>query len=262
MIDPTFFEQISALQTASVPFCIVTIVEARGSVPQVAGARAVFTLDGLHHGTVGGGRIENKCGEIAAELLTSNGEESSRFFRWNIQKDLNMTCGGEVSVYFESHHPKHDWNIVIFGAGHVAQTLVRFLIEFDCRVRCIDTRREWLDKLPDHPRLIPLLVDEFRAGVATIPAHAQVIVMTMGHNSDLPVLKEIADGHQLPLAYLGVIGSKSKAAIIRKELGRTGVTKKFIADMVCPIGDKIGNNTPAEIAFGIVSQLLQLRRAG
>jgi xanthine/CO dehydrogenase XdhC/CoxF family maturation factor len=31
--------------------------------------------------------------------------------------------------------------------------------------------------------------------------------------------------------------------------------------IVCPLGEKIGNNTPPEIAVGIVSQLLRLRRA-
>jgi xanthine/CO dehydrogenase XdhC/CoxF family maturation factor len=32
-----------------------------------------------------------------------------------------------------------------------------------------------------------------------------------------------------------------------------------IIDGICPLGDKLGDNTPGEIAVGIVSQLLKLR---
>ncbi len=261
MLDPTYLEKAAALQSAGTPFCVVTIVDARGSVPQIAGARAIFTGNGLKHGTVGGGNLEAKCRATADDLLTGQAARTHLFFRWNMQTDLHMTCGGEVAVFFETHRPEHDWNIVIFGAGHVAQTLVRFLLEFECRVLCVDSRREWLDKLPSSPRMTNLGVSEFAAGVAKIPPKADVVVMTMGHQSDLPVLKEIALSGTPP-AYLGVIGSKSKAVVLRRELAAAGVGQAFISALVCPIGEKTGNNTPAEIALGIVSQLVKRRRAG
>ena len=94
-----------------------------------------------------------------------------------------------------------------------------------------------------------------------MPPHADIIVMTMGHNSDIPVITEIA-AHEDPFSYLGVIGSRSKAAIIRKELALAGVAREFIDAIVCPVGDKVGDNTPAEIALGIVTQLMKQRRGG
>jgi len=65
----------------------------------------------------------------------------------------------------------------------------------------------------------------------------------------------------MAIAHLGVIGSDAKSGIVRKQLAQDGLPREFIDGIVCPLGDKVGNNTPAEIAVGIVSQLLRLRNA-
>jgi xanthine dehydrogenase accessory factor len=49
-----------------------------------------------------------------------------------------------------------------------------------------------------------------------------VLCMTKGHQSDLPVLRQIfSRGRCFP--YLGVIGSRAKAAVLRKELSQRGL---------------------------------------
>ncbi|MDP7623354.1 MAG: XdhC family protein [Rhodospirillales bacterium] len=253
--------EIEKLQVANTPFCVATIVDGRGSIPQEVGAKAIFTTEGLHAGTVGGGRLEIKCRDKAAELLTANESEPNFFARWNIQKDVNMTCGGEVAMYFEVFRPESEWNIVVFGAGHVSQKLCRFLIELECRILCIDTRQEWLDKLPKSERLEAHQVDHFEDGVERINPVDTVILMTMGHASDVPVLKKI---HQtgMSLPFVGMIGSDSKARIVRKELQEDNLPDTFIDSIVCPIGDpEVGDNTPPEIAVSVVSQLLRMRQS-
>ena len=259
MLNGELHGEIEKLQVANVPFCLVTMVDGKGSIPQIIGAKAIFTGDGLHIGTVGGGRMEVKCQEKAKELLNGDSSEKNFFARWNIQKDINMTCGGEVAFYFEVFRPEIDWNIVIFGAGHVSQKLCRFLSELECRVLCIDTRQEWLDKLPDSDRLEAFHVNDFEDGVERIQPTDTVILMTMGHSSDVPVLKGIqAVGLDLP--FLGMIGSESKARIVRKEMLKVRISEPFIDSIVCPIGDQdVGDNTPPEIAVSIVSQLLRER---
>jgi xanthine dehydrogenase accessory factor len=84
--------------------------------------------------------------------------------------------------------------------------------------------------------------------------------MTMGHGSDLPILKALAErGPAMRL--IGLLGSDSKAAIVRRQLREGGVSPEFVERVVCPLGEKIGDNTPAEIAIGVVSQLLRQRHA-
>lgn len=260
MLDHSFVLQLERLQAKGIGFCLATIVDGRGSIPQVIGARAIFTKDGLAYGTVGGGTLEVMCQKKARELLLHDQVVENLFQRYNLHRDLGMTCGGEVALYFEVYRRELDWNIVIFGAGHVAQTLCRFLIELDCHVICVDTRDEWLDRLPRSEKLETCHVRDYRDGVERIDPGADVILMTMGHSSDLPILKEI-ERRKLEIAHLGVIGSDSKSKIVRKQLGDDELPRAFIDKIICPLGEKIGNNTPAEIAVGIVSQLLRLRHA-
>ncbi len=260
MLDRAFLRQVERLQNEGVPFCVATVVDARGSIPQIVGARAVFTAEGLAHGTVGGGTLEAICQTRAGELLQQSDAVSNLFQRYNLQRDLGMTCGGEVALYFEVHRSELHWNIVLFGAGHVAQTLCRFLVELDCRVVCVDTRAEWLERLPRSDKLEACRVADYCDGIERIVPGADVILMTTGHRTDLPILKEI-EKRKLRMAHLGVIGSDAKSAIMRRELARDGLPGAFIDSIVCPLGEKLGNNTPAEIAVGIVSRLLRLRHA-
>jgi xanthine dehydrogenase accessory factor len=260
MLDRSFIRQIESLQQAGISFCVATIVDARGSIPQVIGARAIFTGKDLVHGTVGGGTLEVTCQKKAVELLEGDEAVSTDFQRYNLQKDLGMTCGGELALFFEVHRQELIWNIVIFGAGHVAQSLCRFLAELDCHVVCVDTRAEWLERLPRNDKLEACHVSNYCDGVDWIVPGADVILMTTGHGADMPVLKAIEKG-RLNIAMLGVIGSDAKSGIVRSQLARDGLPHEFIDRIVCPLGDKLGNNTPAEIAVGIVSQLLRRRNA-
>ena len=88
-----------------------------------------------------------------------------RFERLNLRKDIGMTCGGEVALFFEVYHPDLVWHIVVFGAGHVGQKLCRFLAELDCRVTCVDTRADWLEKLPAGGRIETRHVAHYHDGV-------------------------------------------------------------------------------------------------
>lgn len=261
MFDFDFIEETRRLRQQKTSFCTATIVEKRGSIPQIVGAKAIFSKSGLLQGTVGGGKIELRCQEVAAELLCRTTNSRNRFEKWNLRKDIGMTCAGELSVYFEIYRPKHDWRIVIFGAGHVSQKLCRLLIEMDCHVICIDTRPDWLDKLPLNDRLEKVHVETYSDGIAKIADHSAVIIMTKGHAFDLPILLDI-EKIDLEISYLGVIGSDSKAKILNRDLIENGSTQKYIDRIICPIGEKIGNNTPAEISIGIISQLLKMRTKG
>lgn len=260
MLDRSFIRQIENLQHEGIPFCVATIVDARGSIPQVIGARAIFTGKGLVHGTVGGGTLEAACQKKACELLDGDMAVSTDFQRYNLQTDLGMTCGGELALFYEVHRQELSWNIVIFGAGHVAQTLCRILVELDCHVVCVDTRAEWLERLPRNDKLEACHVDKYCDGVDRIVPGADVILMTMGHGSDLPILEAIGKLNMV-ISHLGVIGSDAKSGIVRRQLAAEGLPREFIDRIVCPLGDKLGNNTPAEISIGIVSQLLRLRHA-
>src|SRR5436189_4275192 len=253
---PTFFEALNELMAAEAPLVAVTVVDTIGSVPQDRGAKMIVTAEGLKFGTVGGGKVETKAIAEAQRMLEGADAETTKFAQWNLQKDVGMTCGGVVKLYFESHNVGK-WKVFVFGAGHVANALVSLLVHIDCHVICIDPRQEWLDKLPESPKLTRVRSDDMPSLVKTIPDDAFVVLMTMGHTTDKPILIEILRTRTLP--YLGVIGSDSKAVILRRDVAEAGLPKEMERAFFCPVGLEIGTNHPYEIAVSIVAQMMNIR---
>lgn len=258
MHDTDHIQRYLELTGAGTPFISVTMVEAIGSTPQDAGSKMLVTADGLYHGTIGGGRVESKAIDHAVSMLNDKREKPTRtdFVEWNLRKDVGMTCGGTVKLYFETVNHRA-WRIVIFGAGHVTQALTQLLTTLPCRVTCIDPRADWLAKLPDTPSVEAILTDDPPGCVASLPDDAFVICMTRGHKTDLPVLVEIFKTNRV-FPYLGVIGSKSKAAVLRRELTEAGIPEDQQV-FHCPMGLSVGSNHPGEIAVSITAQLLEAR---
>jgi xanthine dehydrogenase accessory factor len=251
------YEHLHDLLEARTPFVSVTVVDAVGSAPQDQGAKMLVTAQGRYEGTVGGGRIEHKAILEAQRLLRADApSRATQYVDWNLKRDVGMTCGGSLKLFFEAFNVEA-WRIVIFGAGHVANALTRLLVELDCRITCYDTREEWLARLPESPRLTPVLSEDLAGEVKHLPDHAFVILMTMGHTTDGPILAEILRTREFP--YLGVIGSDAKAMRLKKDMREAGLPPEKEGAFLCPIGLPIGTNHPTEIAVSIVAQLIQER---
>ena len=252
----TFFEAESELVQTGVPFVAVTVVDTLGSTPQDRGSKMLVTEEGRYFGTVGGGKIEARAIQEALQLLRDDSAPKTRFYQWSLEKDIGMTCGGIVRVYFEAFNVTR-WKITVFGAGHVAGALIPILTGLDCRVTCYDTREEWLARLPQSPKLTKVLSADLPSEVAKIPEGAYVVLMTMGHTTDRPILIEILRTRTFP--YLGVIGSNAKAKRLRQDVLDAGLAPEMTKAFFCPIGLEIGSNHPQEIAISIAAQMLQTR---
>lgn len=249
-------QKLTRLLESEMPLVNVTLLEIRGSAPQIVGAKAIVTESGIEAGTVGGGKIEAAAIAHAQRLLTDQSGTTTDLVTWNLQTDIGMTCGGEVKLFFEVHSG-HAWPIAVFGAGHVAQVMVPMLVQLQCQVTCIDSRPEWIDRIPEHPKLRKVCLEQPRDAVSEQPEKAFFVLMSKGHATDLPVLVEILNTRQPP--YVGVIGSPQKASVLRRELKSQGVGEQKIQSFHCPIGLPLGNNTPAEIAISVIAQLIQCR---
>ena len=138
------YERMLALGRNGVPCTLVVLVEALGSTPQDTGAKMLVTAGGLEAGTVGGGKVEAKAIELARNLLQQP-SAPPRLVNWVLKRDVGMTCGGSVKLYFEPRGADGsgaDWPIWIFGAGHVVQALVPLLTPLACQLTVVDPRRD------------------------------------------------------------------------------------------------------------------------
>jgi xanthine dehydrogenase accessory factor len=133
------------------------------------------------------------------------------------------------------------------------------LIGFDVTV--IDDRPEFTD-----PTLFPNEVTTRCGDIAQLIADSPidrstyVVIVTRGHQRDQEVLEACIHA---PSAYLGMIGSKRKVAMVRDRLVRLGTLTEAEFDRVfTPIGLDIGGVTVSEIAVSIAAELIAVRRRG
>ena len=80
---------------------LVTVIASSGATPRGAGARMLIGKSGRLCGTIGGGAVEYRSQQIAAQVLT---EGTSLGHDFTLTKDdvqnLGMICGGACNVYF------------------------------------------------------------------------------------------------------------------------------------------------------------------
>lgn len=260
-MDLAFLSALETLTRQQEDYVMVTVVKVLGSVPPELGSKMLVTQAGLLTGTVGGGKLEQKALAQALQILSLPPEtQAAKLETWHLQLDVGMTCGGSVTLFFEPQSHQ-SWPVAIFGAGHVAQALVRALLPLRTAITCLDSRSEWLEKLPPEAqlngRLTMKCLPEPASAVELLPENTMIVVMTMGHASDVPILKAVFERGGFP--YVGVIGSEAKAVRLRQELRGLGVSDEAMSTMVCPIGLPLGGNEPAEIAISVAAQLLQER---
>ncbi len=253
------YQCIEQLIQQGTDFVSVIVVDIKGSAPQVAGAKMLVTADCSNapfDGTIGGGKLELFALKRAKEMLSGKTQANTDNITLNLQKDIAMTCGGVVQLFFES--TRHaNWNIAVFGAGHIAQALIPILLTLNCKLQCFDSRQEWLEKLPISPALKKIQLDDLSQAVEQLPKDSYVISVTHGHSEDIKICEKLLEDRTPP--YLGIIGSKSKAVSIKKQLKALGIEAQQIEQIHCPAGLALGDNIPVEIAISIAAQLIQLR---
>ena len=80
---------------------LVTTVASSGSTPRGSGARMLITEAGRLAGTIGGGAVEYRSQQMAAEVLKNKCSFVESFtLNSSDVSDLGMICGGAVDVYF------------------------------------------------------------------------------------------------------------------------------------------------------------------
>jgi xanthine dehydrogenase accessory factor len=141
----------------------------------------------------------------------------------------------------------------LYGAGHVAQALIRIAADLPFEITWVDSRADLLPaSLPDNVQALHSRTPTNT--VNTAPAGARFLVMTHDHALDYALCRKILQRNDF--AWLGLIGSKSKGARFRSRFARDGVPAEVIARLVCPIGVGIDSKLPAAIAVAVTAQLL------
>lgn len=154
---------------------------------------------------------------------------------------------------------RSDFNIAVFGAGHVGTAVVSALSGLDCNIRWVDNRRRIFRDVPGNVRAIE--APEPALEVAAMPSDSYYLVMTHSHAMDFDICDRIL--RRSDARYCGLIGSVSKRRRFEKRYRQQGMLQSMIDTLVCPIGvDGISGKKPAEIAVSAAAEILKIRELG
>lgn len=235
---------------------LCTIVGRHGSTPQRIGAKMWVTPDGSTCGTVGGGSLEAAAIRRSLEMLNSN--EAHDLVQYHLDGadessvDGGLICGGASSIYFELVGRRRQ--LIVFGAGHVGESLARLGSFCGYSVALWDDRPEFptgKDLPPDivvYHNSIAETLESLKAGQG-----CYVVCCTWGHQMDQDVLKAALDCPGVD--YIGLMASKAKSATIKTRLKLTDQDWKRV---FTPVGLSIGGASPQEIALSIMAQIVAL----
>ena len=240
---------------------VVSVAETKGSVPRDSGTK-MFVMASKVFGTIGGGHLEFKAIDIARNMILSSGTRA--IHRFVLGATLGQCCGGVMNLAFEAIDaqafgiekvPTPDFQLVLFGAGHVGRAIVKMLADIPCAITWVDSREdEFPTDIPANVKRV--CTDEPACEVDAAATGSYFLVMTHSHALDQALSEHILKRDDF--AYFGLIGSLSKRRQFERRLLDRNVSQAQLARMRCPIGiDGIAGKAPATIAIAVAAELLQ-----
>ena len=233
------------------------------------------------------------CGGSVSGLILPRAAEAAELWRklvaasepicWGVKKDFSIALfaessdecrvtGDENAAFPVTRHPSlvtnSDWlyqetvspppAFWIAGSGHVAQAVAPLALQLEFDVTVFDDR----PGLANHqffPETVHLHVggwhELLKEPMPKQPAFG--LIVTRGHQHDALVLTEWI--HR-PFVFLGMIGSRRKARIIREQFLKQKIaTAEQLDRLVCPVGVEIQAVGIHEIAVSVMAQLIQKR---
>lgn len=237
---------------------LVTITKVQGSSPRKEGSMMVLKEDGTIFGTIGGGKLELVAAKWAKKCM-QNGKDESYHFKLNDEEgSLHMQCGGEVEAFIKVFAPPN--KLLIVGGGHIALKLYELSTILGFYNVIFEDREEFCnrERFPGADELkigdIEELLHEY-----DINDNCYVVIITRGHKYDEIALRAVIESDA---KYIGMIGSKNKTKYVMDNLIESGIHDDVINKVYAPIGIKLGGETPEEIAFSIMSEILLVKNQG
>ena len=261
MSDAEIVSRLNDLLAEGKPAVLCTLVEKVGSGPRDAGAKMLVGPDGEALGTIGGGDVERRLVAEALEALR-DGRSRVLAFAMGVEPSgdavaVDSKCGGEVKVFLDVIKP--DPRLIVVGSGHIGEPLAGLAHVVGFEVIVVDDAETATSERFPHAKRIHSgpFSEELKLADAKLLDFVAIVHGETSH--EIAALRRFLP---LGLAYIGLLGSRNKAAEHKRQLIAEGFTEDEVEKIRAPIGLDIGAETPEEIAVSIVAELIEARRRG
>jgi len=273
---------------------LATVVKTWGSSPRPVGSHLIIDEQGHMEGSVSGGCVDGVVVTAAFDAIKSGEGELLKFEVATDQAwEVGLSCGGEVNIIVEPlkniqktcaylldgdpnevrsieasiktdddeifiHEYKPSLKLIIVGAVHISQGLVKMAEALDIDVTLIDPRTAYAneERFPG-TRFMTEWPDE---ALEEIGINSSTAIVTLSHDPKLddPTLEVAMKSDAF---YIAALGSRKTQKQRRERLSEKGFTENEIARIHGPAGLDIGSLEPAEIALSILAELVSIRRS-
>jgi xanthine dehydrogenase accessory factor len=240
------------------PAALLTLVQGPAQSEQATGAKAVLRLNRLSSEGLPVPLADNELEQLARRAFeVSPGllelEPSGKL------KPVTRVGRSDAPCLFLDPLAGTQ-QLIIIGAGHIAQPLCVLGTMVGFRVTVIDDRASFANR-ERFPQAHEIIVRPFVPAIDSLvlDRYSYVVVVTRGHAFDESSLR--AALKQNP-RYIGMIGSRRRVKVTLDRIEADGVDKEKLARVHAPIGLDIGAETPEEIAVAIMAEIIRERRLG
>lgn len=149
--------------------------------------------------------------------------------------------------------------LAVCGGGHVGAAVVRLGKQIGYRVIALEERPVFAGHVKE-AGADEVICDSYERAMEQVEGTADTyfVIVTRGHRYDTQCLKAALGKER---AYIGMMGSKRRVALVKEQLLLEGFDKKELELVHAPIGLLIGAETPEEIAVSVAAELIQVKNS-
>ena len=147
--------------------------------------------------------------------------------------------------------------LVVCGAGHVGQQVIRIGRMLEMEVTVLEDREEFAGKAREAGAQ-RVLCGSYTDCMKQVRGSddSYFVVLTHGHRSDRDCVQAALEKKH---AYVGMIGSRRHGEIVKESLAAGGMAPELLDELHTPIGLSIGAQTPSEIAVAIMAEIIAVK---
>ena len=199
----------------------------------------------------------DRCLLSAGTILWERDEGG--FFARNIEAVRDVDQSGMLEIGGQRvfcERLGREKKLVVCGGGHVAIPVIRIAGLLGLPVTVLEDRPAFAENA-GRAGAGRVICAPFEDGLRQIPGDEDTffVIVTRGHGCDVECLEAIS---RKPHAYIGMIGSRRRVALVKKHLIEDRGCDPAVVDGIhMPIGLAIGAETPEEIAVSIMAEIIQ-----
>ncbi len=241
-LEKGFFAQARAALLAGRPYAAATVV--RGPA-DLLGRQMLVSKEGRASGGVTPGLDP----ALLERVRQAQAESRSQTF------SLQTGGGEDVEVFVEVVELRPA--LVVVGGVHTAIPLTAIARTMGFRTVVVDPRRAFgnAERFPEVDQLIQAWPEEALAQVELNESTA-IAMLTHDPKIDDPALRIAL---RSPAFYVGALGSPVTQAKRRQRLKEDGLSEEELSRLHGPIGLKLGNSTPEELALAIMAEIMAVQ---